>query len=183
MLKIRRPLGRLIFNMGIAIPGKTVFLIETAPCSRSAVVQWVDDSCVDRLTNWLWWAIRKVFQPPSQQYAHHISTHTLTPLAMSSFTRRSEIHNRCRGSVGIGYGRSWSSLHFPATSLHVAMFTSVGLLPVNSRDCFTAVGEEPFGMWNRLCTLWSENRNYPKLSIWRDREFVLSENSRNMLPW
>ena len=27
MLKIRRPLGRLIFNMGIAIPGKTVFLI------------------------------------------------------------------------------------------------------------------------------------------------------------
>ena len=32
MLKIRRPLGRLIFNMGIAIPGKTVFFIETAPC-------------------------------------------------------------------------------------------------------------------------------------------------------
>ena len=32
MLKIRRPLGRLIFNMGIAIPGKTVFLIEKAPC-------------------------------------------------------------------------------------------------------------------------------------------------------
>ena len=35
MLKIRRPLGRLIFNMGIAIPGKTVFLIETAPWSLS----------------------------------------------------------------------------------------------------------------------------------------------------
>ena len=31
MLKIRRPLGRLIFNMGISTPGKTVFLIETAP--------------------------------------------------------------------------------------------------------------------------------------------------------
>ena len=31
MLKIRWPLGRLNFNMGIAIPGKTVFLIETAP--------------------------------------------------------------------------------------------------------------------------------------------------------
>ena len=31
MLKIRRPLGRLIFNMGIAIPGKTVYLIEMAP--------------------------------------------------------------------------------------------------------------------------------------------------------
>ena len=35
MLKIRRPLGRLIFNMGIAIPGKTVFLIETAPSLMS----------------------------------------------------------------------------------------------------------------------------------------------------
>ena len=33
MLKIRRPTGRLIFNMGIAIPSKTVFLIETAPCT------------------------------------------------------------------------------------------------------------------------------------------------------
>ena len=30
-VKIRRPLGRLIFNMGITIPYKTVFLIETAP--------------------------------------------------------------------------------------------------------------------------------------------------------
>ena len=39
MLKIRRPLGRLIFNMGIAIPGKTVFLIETAPW-----VQYIDSN-------------------------------------------------------------------------------------------------------------------------------------------
>ena len=31
MLKIRRPTGRLIFNMGIPIPGKTVFYIETEP--------------------------------------------------------------------------------------------------------------------------------------------------------
>ena len=40
MLEIRRPLGRLIFNMGIAIPGKTVFLIETAPrlCSVTATI-------------------------------------------------------------------------------------------------------------------------------------------------
>ena len=38
MLKIRRPLGRLIFNMGIAIPGKTVFLIETAP---RALIQYM----------------------------------------------------------------------------------------------------------------------------------------------
>ena len=41
MLKIRRPLGRLIFNMGIAIPGKTVFLIETAPCLFSNIVRFV----------------------------------------------------------------------------------------------------------------------------------------------
>ena len=38
MLKIRRPLGRLIFNMGIAIPGKTVFLIETAPRRLRATI-------------------------------------------------------------------------------------------------------------------------------------------------
>ena len=31
MLKIRRPNGRLIFNIGIPIPGKTVFYIETGP--------------------------------------------------------------------------------------------------------------------------------------------------------
>ena len=39
MLKIRRPLGRLIFNMVIAIPGKTVFLIETAPWNSLNVYQ------------------------------------------------------------------------------------------------------------------------------------------------
>ena len=38
MLKIRRPLGRLIFNMGIAIPGKTVFLIETAPSITEVLI-------------------------------------------------------------------------------------------------------------------------------------------------
>ena len=51
MLKIRRPLGRLIFNMGIAIPGKTVFLIETAPWSAVsekisidiAISVWLED--------------------------------------------------------------------------------------------------------------------------------------------
>ena len=45
MLKIRRPNGRLIFNMEIAIPGKTVFLIETAPWLLIAG---------DRLTIHLW---------------------------------------------------------------------------------------------------------------------------------
>ena len=43
MLKIRRPLGRLIFNMGIAIPGKTVFLIETAPWKPLCVKMFMVD--------------------------------------------------------------------------------------------------------------------------------------------
>ena len=41
MLKIRRPTGRLIFNMGIPIPGKTVFYIETRPWP-----QWVESNRV-----------------------------------------------------------------------------------------------------------------------------------------
>ena len=45
MLKIRRPLGRLIFNMGIAIPGKTVFLIETDPwCFQYACQTHIEQS-------------------------------------------------------------------------------------------------------------------------------------------
>ena len=56
MLKIRRPLGRLIFNMGIAIPGKTVFLIETAPwlqqnANRGIILEIYSVSlCVDSNT-------------------------------------------------------------------------------------------------------------------------------------
>ena len=49
MLKIRRPLGRLIFNMGIAIPGKTVFLIETAPWSKSIFVSNINSSPTNRV--------------------------------------------------------------------------------------------------------------------------------------
>ena len=41
MLKIRRPTGRLIFNMGIPIPGKTVFYIETGPCFFCAHGLWI----------------------------------------------------------------------------------------------------------------------------------------------
>ena len=43
MLKIRRPLGRLIFNMEIAIPGKTVFLIVTAPWCFQPTRYWRND--------------------------------------------------------------------------------------------------------------------------------------------
>ena len=53
MLKIRRPLGRLIFNMGIAIPGKTVFLIETAPRYRKWVSKLVFGENVDIFLRWL----------------------------------------------------------------------------------------------------------------------------------
>ena len=37
MLKIRRPLGRLIFNMGIAIPGKTVS--QSFSCTKGSSVK------------------------------------------------------------------------------------------------------------------------------------------------
>ena len=40
MLKIRRPTGRLIFNMGIPIPGKTVFYIETGPRYLTKHAYW-----------------------------------------------------------------------------------------------------------------------------------------------
>ena len=57
MLKIRRPLGCLIFNMGIAIPGKTVFLIETAP--RITRLGGFQVSCLKDFLNFLirslWW--------------------------------------------------------------------------------------------------------------------------------
>ena len=49
MLKIRRPLGRLIFNMGIAIPGKTVFLIETAPLQELITLQRQNEARQNRL--------------------------------------------------------------------------------------------------------------------------------------
>ena len=39
MLKIRRPNGRLIFNMGIPIPGKDGLYIETGPRSN----EYIDD--------------------------------------------------------------------------------------------------------------------------------------------
>ena len=56
MLKIRRPLGRLIFNMGIAIPGKTVFLIETAPCCRLGFLGFV----IMNTMNYKWHRFMKI---------------------------------------------------------------------------------------------------------------------------
>ena len=47
MLKIRRPVGRLVFNMGITIPSKTVFLIETPPVACFKVAEYKHTSSVD----------------------------------------------------------------------------------------------------------------------------------------
>ena len=58
MLKIRWPLGRLIFNMGIAIPGKTVFLIETAPWPITTLITmcgWSPAISSTMITNG-WWS-------------------------------------------------------------------------------------------------------------------------------
>ena len=54
MLKIRRPLGRLIFNMGIAIPGKTVFLIETAP----SILAWLFLTYIQNAKPWYGSSVR-----------------------------------------------------------------------------------------------------------------------------
>ena len=62
MLKIRRPLGRLIFNMGIATLGKTVFLIETAPfvlfvaiaCTYVDKTQRQEMSAANDLITYIW---------------------------------------------------------------------------------------------------------------------------------
>ena len=57
MLKIRRPLGRLIFNMGIAIPGKTVFLIETAPWAKRLITEFRTDHESGILAVGMWIAL------------------------------------------------------------------------------------------------------------------------------
>ena len=59
MLKIRRPVGRLIFNMGIAIPSKTVFLIETAPC-----YQLMPQYTIPCLADWGFQSSRYGMEPP-----------------------------------------------------------------------------------------------------------------------
>ena len=67
MLKMRRPLGRLIFNMGIAIPGKTVFLIETPP-----------------------WLTHILYMTTDCHYVvvHHNATHWWYPLVIASNSNR-----------------------------------------------------------------------------------------------
>ena len=77
MLKIRRPLGRLIFNIGIAIPGKTVFLIEMAPClwytyiimaADGLAIQWARE-CISS------YGIDQVRVVSSHMFISHIQYH------------------------------------------------------------------------------------------------------------
>ena len=58
MLKIRRPLGRRIFNMGIATPGKTVFLIETAPCCFAGDIDLWFSNYILKIATPLEWLVR-----------------------------------------------------------------------------------------------------------------------------
>ena len=83
MLKIRRPLGRLIFNMGIAIPGKTVFLIETAPRLFSSSVSVTklpksqyrpfSEAIEDRGLFWIW------ARPMREAVTKYASSYWLSP--------------------------------------------------------------------------------------------------------
>ena len=68
MLKIRRPLGRLIFNMGITIPGKTVFLIETAPCRRRVLSKCKYTKVI--------WSYTPFNDPNNSWFAHHGTCNT-----------------------------------------------------------------------------------------------------------
>ena len=80
MLKIRRPLGRLIFNMGIAIPGKTVFLIETTPRSTYQI-------CI-HIINWiygfLFWYFYKEFNHPSTDRHHQTNCNIAFQIILSN---------------------------------------------------------------------------------------------------
>ena len=75
MLKIRRPLGRLIFNMGIAIPGKTVFLIETPPRIYSRYVWVASRGSLDRVRFYFWQS--KILASERRRYVCNVFSHWL----------------------------------------------------------------------------------------------------------
>ena len=70
MLKIRRPLGRLILNMGIAIPGKTVFLIETAPRSWPGPTTRLCHLCSALLLLMINWLVVFISINATPKYVH-----------------------------------------------------------------------------------------------------------------
>ena len=91
MLKIRRPLGRLIFNMGIAIPGKTVFppdRLQTIIWTNADPVQW----CIYAT---LWGDELTHFGPRMHIYASELCHHCLRYLLVASSVP-SYYLNQCR---------------------------------------------------------------------------------------
>ena len=84
MLKIRRPLGRLIFNVGIAIPGKTVFLIETAPCWFGSSIGAICHT--ETGTNW---------------------SHFEDDILISSFQKKWFVFRRVQPAISLHWFRYW----------------------------------------------------------------------------
>ena len=109
MLKIRRPLGRLIFNMGIAIPGKTIFLIETAPWSLCAPKAWYNPE---------WWCLLALVVPLTCDLTIN-TTHTIMVYWGVSASVRPNVRIAFSSHQGIGLGNvgiiwrcyPWSNIH------------------------------------------------------------------------
>ena len=104
MLKIRRPLGRLIFNMGIAIPGKTVFLIETAPQSSE------DSRYIVVIFNTMRHIKQQLQWYNSIQTSHSWMTPHTSPRLASSLRWL----NHCIGTISVVFqGLSWPCTTHP----------------------------------------------------------------------
>ena len=82
MLKIRRSHNRLIFNMGIPIPGNDVLYIEAGPCSMFHSVQYIPRNmhtvfallCFVVVIHWL------IFPYPSGLLHWHCGNLTIAPV-------------------------------------------------------------------------------------------------------
>ena len=121
MLKIRRPLGRLIFNMGIAIPGKTVFLIETAPRWYVTTVTFDTSKSVQRYYQWSFIAL---------QWRHNdrdgVSNHLRFDCLFSRLLRRRSKKISKLRVTGLCAGNSVVTDEFPAQKVSNADNASIG---------------------------------------------------------
>ena len=128
MLKIRRPLGRLIFNMGIAIPGKTVFLIETAPW-------WVFISADIHCDTMCWDLARQVHQMQSIWVMPIIIYMHIGPMCESVIYHRSKLDDcewlLSKGTKnGIGENHKWlGNNHLLAVTKQLYVVVVVILFP------------------------------------------------------
>ena len=120
MLKIRRPLGRLIFNMGIAIPGKTVFLIETAPrCFKT----WHKKPSGLWLVEMVEEALLQVPGCLPQDLLHQV------PVPPTIFQLNLKFNEICNALVHHIFGQSqWNFAHLKMITLswHVQNFVEIG---------------------------------------------------------